>query len=175
MREVKNIVVHCSAGHTNAEKIQDYFLRPKSKGGRGWRTGGYHRIVEKDGTIKNMYPFERITNGVRGHNLTTIHICYVGGVDPDDIRKAMDTRTNEQKDGIEVCIMEAITWMERTNRNREISVGIVGHRDFSPDRNGSGLIEPYERIKECPSFDAMKEYSELYASPDRYNKLPTTT
>jgi hypothetical protein len=35
---------------------------------------------------------------------------------------------------------------------------IQGHRDFSPDRNGNGTIEPEEWIKACPSFDAKTEY-----------------
>ena len=35
---------------------------------------------------------------------------------------------------------------------------IVGHRDFSEDKNGNGTIEPWEWIKACPCFDAKKEY-----------------
>ena len=31
--------------------------------------------------------------------------------------------------------------------------GILGHRDFSPDRNGNGHVEPFEWLKECPGFD----------------------
>jgi N-acetylmuramoyl-L-alanine amidase len=52
-------------------------------------------------------------------------------------------------------------------------LGVVGHRVYSKDSNNNGTIESFERIKECPSFDAIKEYSGLYASNDRYNKLPT--
>jgi N-acetylmuramoyl-L-alanine amidase len=38
---------------------------------------------------------------------------------------------------------------------------ILGHRDFSPDKNGNGIIEYFEWIKSCPSFDAadwLKNY-----------------
>ena len=38
---------------------------------------------------------------------------------------------------------------------------IRGHRDFSPDLNGNGTIEPNEWIKDCPSFDAREEYKNL--------------
>lgn len=169
-RVIKNIVLHCSAGHSNADKIQDYFLRPKSKGGRGWRTGGYHLIIERDGSIVKIYPYDKITNGVRGHNLSTIHICYVGGVEEGNVTIAKDTRTQKQKEAIHLAIQDAINW---SLNNGSESIGVVGHRDFSLDNNGNGLIEPYERIKECPSCDAIKEYSGLYATPDRYNKLPT--
>ena len=35
---------------------------------------------------------------------------------------------------------------------------IQGHRDFSPDKNHNGTIEPWEWIKDCPSFDAKMAY-----------------
>jgi N-acetylmuramoyl-L-alanine amidase len=38
---------------------------------------------------------------------------------------------------------------------------ILGHRDTSPDLNGNGIVEPCEWLKECPSFDAAKEYARL--------------
>ena len=38
---------------------------------------------------------------------------------------------------------------------------VVGHRDLSPDLNGNGVIEKFERIKECPCFDAIPEFERL--------------
>ena len=38
---------------------------------------------------------------------------------------------------------------------------ICGHRDFSPDLNGNGIIEPWEWMKACPCFDAIDEYQNL--------------
>lgn len=172
MREIRNIVIHCSAGHKDAQAIQDYFKRPVSKGGRGWKTGGYHIVIEKDGKIVQLYPFDTITNGVKGHNTDTIHICYVGGVDPNNLTKAQDTRTDKQKASLHTAIQRAIEYAIYDG-GPYISLGVVGHRDFSDDKNSNGVIESWERIKECPSFDALQEYSALYASPDRYNKLPT--
>lgn len=169
MRKINNIVIHCTAGFSNAEKVQDYFLRPISKGGRGWNTGGYHRIIEVDGTIKKMYPFHIITNGVRGHNTNSIHISYVGGVDRN--LKAMDTRTPAQTHAIAECIVEAIDWIRQNGQDITHNLGVVGHRDFSKDNNANGVIDSWERIKECPSFDVMPEYG-WYSSADRYSKLP---
>ncbi|MBT0607649.1 peptidoglycan recognition protein family protein [Aequorivita echinoideorum] len=172
MRKVRNIVIHCTAGHSNAEAVQSYFTRPKSKGGRGWKKGGYHRIIEKDGTIKKMYDFSEITNGVAGHNSDTIHISYVGGVEILDVNTAKDTRTPYQKNALHTCIHEAIKWCKENGQDITKDLGVVGHRDFSKDGNANGVIESWERIKSCPSFDVLPEYSMLYASPDRYNKLP---
>ena len=33
---------------------------------------------------------------------------------------------------------------------------ICGHRDLSPDRNGDGVVEPEEWVKECPCFEVSK-------------------
>jgi len=172
MRKITNIVIHCTAGHQNADKVQDYFTRPVSKGGRGWKTGGYHRIVEKDGTIRKMYDFSKVTNGVKGHNSDTIHIAYVGGVDIIDLTKAKDTRNVYQKPSIDTCIQEAIQWCKDQGQDVTVNLGVVGHRDFSKDNNANGVIESWERIKECPSFDVIPEYGFIYSSNDREGKLP---
>lgn len=172
MRRIDNIVIHCTAGHSSADKVQDYFLRPVSKGGRGWKTGGYHRIIEKDGTIVKMYDFDRVTNGVSGFNANTIHISYVGGVEEGNVTKAKDTRTEAQKCAIHKAIKEALDWMEANGQSTLKGIGVVGHRDFSTDKNKNGAIESWERIKECPSFHAIIDYSYLFASEDRRFKLP---
>lgn len=35
-------------------------------------------------------------------------------------------------------------------------VKIIGHRDLSPDLNGNGIIEPFEFMKACPSFEVSE-------------------
>ncbi len=30
---------------------------------------------------------------------------------------------------------------------------VKGHRDYSPDSNGNGTVEPWEWIKACPCFE----------------------
>lgn len=170
--KIKYIVIHCTAGHTSAQKVQDYFTRPKSKGGRGWNTGGYHMIIEKDGTVEVMYDFERITNGVLDFNDEAINLSYVGGVDPENVNKAADTRTNSQKSSLHSAIQIAIKWLKQNGKDITEDLQVVGHRDFSKDKNGNGTIDPNERIKECPSFEVKPEYGYLYSSPDTYSKLP---
>lgn len=156
MRNITHIVIHCSAGHADLEGVKRFWHRPKSQGGLGWKTGGYHKWVDYDGTITDIYPLSTITNGVRGFNSHTVHIAYRGGVDRSNVNRAMDTRTDQQKAGILTAIRQI---QEELKKTQDISsLRIFGHRDFSPDRNGNGVIEPWERIKECPSFDAIKEY-----------------
>jgi len=172
MRNIKYIVIHCTAGFAPPDKVQDYFLRPKSKGGRGWNTGGYHIIVAQDGSLHIMYDFGKVTNGVKGFNQESIHISYVGGVRKEGGKFiAEDTRTPEQKEGIVRAIEMARNYLSQNGVDLSTGIQVLGHRDFSDDKNSNGVIEPWERIKDCPSFDAITEY-EKYSSPDMCGLLP---
>lgn len=169
---VKNIVIHCSAGFGNRASIEAYW-----KNVLEWDNPGYCRLVAVDGTIHKLADFSAITNGVYGYNGSTIHICYIGGVEnigtkKNPIWKAKDTRNAEQIISLHSCIREAIYWLKDNGKDITVDLGIVGHRDFSKDQNANGVIESWERIKECPSWDVIRELTYLYASSDRYNKLP---
>lgn len=152
---IKYIAIHCSAGFGNRASIEAFW---KTK---GWKSPGYHRLIEVDGTIHNLLDFSKTSNGVLGFNEQTLNICYIGGVEnkgtaQKPIWKAKDTRTEAQKTAIKSCIKEAQEWLKNNANTNKII--IQGHRDFSPDLNKNGIIESWERIKECPSFDAKKEY-----------------
>lgn len=86
MREIKYIVCHCTATDQDAtvEGIKRFW-----KKNLGWRNPGYHFLIEKDGTIHNLQPIEKPSNGVRGYNTNSIHVSYIGG-------KLQDDRTDEQ-------------------------------------------------------------------------------
>lgn len=151
MRHIKFIVIHCSAGHGDLASVKKFW-----KDTLKWKTGGYHKWVDYDGTITDVYDLETVTNGVRGFNNHSVHISYRGGVEKGNVNKASDTRTEEQKAGILQAIKDVLTQLkEHQNVN---GIKILGHRDFSTDKNGNGVIDSWERIKECPSFEASKEY-----------------
>lgn len=156
MRKIDFFFIHCSAGHSNLDAVRNWWHRSKQAGGRGWKIGGYHAWVDYDGSITWLYPFEQVTNGVRGHNHNSFHIAYRGGVLKDNVHQAADTRTEEQKAGILMAITEAFATLQMYQPIHHIK--ILGHRDASRDKNGNGVIESWERIKECPSFDAIDEY-----------------
>lgn len=134
MRKVDYIVIHCTGAsqQQTVESIQRHWAVHNK-----WKNPGYHRIIEADGTIHNLADFENVTNGVRGFNHNSIHICYIGG-------QHLDNRTEEQKGSILKCILEAMEWVE----NKPI---IQGHRDFE------GVA------KACPQFNAKEEYSWITA------------
>lgn len=156
MRIIKYLAVHCTAGSQaqTAKQVVEYHHRPMAKGGRGWKSPGYHYIIEPNGTVVATHPEDLVSNGVTGFNQETINICWIGGVDVSKRgMPAIDNRTTQQKD----ALRELLT----TLHSKYPKAIIKGHRDFSSDKNGNGKIDSWERIKECPCFDAITEYKDI--------------
>jgi N-acetylmuramoyl-L-alanine amidase len=132
MRQINYIVLHCTATSpkTTVESIQRFW-----KESNGWKDPGYHHIIKADGTIVNLQPIEKPSNGVKGHNANSIHISYVGGI--DEKGRAKDTRTDAQKQS-QILLLKKY-------KQQFPSAVIQGHRDFP------GVT------KECPSFE-VKEW-----------------
>lgn len=136
MRNIKNIVIHCTAtqSHTTVEAIQNNWRKPVSQGGNGWKSPGYHYIISANGGVKQLAPESSVTNGVKDHNATSIHLSYIGGVDTDN-KTPKDTRTPEQ--------LVAMIKLVKQLRARYPNAKILGHRDFGVP-------------KACPSFDVAE-------------------
>lgn len=142
MRKITLIVVHCTAGAQTqgAADIVRYHTLPRSRGGLGWRTPGYHYIVEPSGMVVQIVPDLDVANGVKCHNANSIHVAYIGGVDITrrDL-PPLDNRTDAQKKSLRELLQRL--------RRLYPSARIVGHRNLAR--------------KACPSFDALSEYADL--------------
>ena len=141
MREIKKIIIHCSATpegrHVTVDDIRRWHMKPVSKGGRGWSDIGYHYVIYLDGTVHPGRPVEKTGAHCTGQNANSIGICYVGGLDANG--KAKDTRTGEQKTALRLLVA--------TLKSKYPGVTVHGHREFA--------------AKACPSFDAKTEYRNL--------------
>lgn len=155
MRNITRIFIHCTAGYGNVESIKRFWKETLK-----WKSVGYHRIIDLEGNTHTLAPFEEVTNGVKNYNSNSIHISYIGGISKQDNRTAQDTRTDKQKDAIICEIKNALEYLK--SKGQDVSkIKILGHRDISPDKNLNGRVDSWERIKECPSFDAIPEYKKL--------------
>lgn len=164
MRKIKRIVLHATSGWNNqsTKSIKDYW-----KNTLKWKSVGYHKLINNDGTIEDLAPLSAVTNGVQGYNSDSVHICYKGGlkeITKDGKYIYGDTRTPEQKEAFITAISDVITELKQYQEVDDIV--ICGHRDLSPDLNGDGKIESREWVKVCPTFDAMdfNEYGWLMGS-----------
>lgn len=165
-KQIEFIVVHCQAGHGDLQSMQNYWRKTL-----GWKSPGYNTWIDYDGSRHQLAEYNDITNGVQGFNSKCLHVCYRGGVLRENVNKAFDTRTQAQKNGLLLEIFSILEWLQ-DNGNDLKNVMILGHYHFSDDKNKNGVIEYWERIKECPSFDAYKEYQHLMIKDNPfYNKL----
>lgn len=154
MRKIKYIGVHCSATregqHFTVEDINEWH---RKRGFSAVYNGkeyniGYHIVIYLDGSVHYGRPLELAGAHITGYNAESIGICYIGGLDKDGNPK--DTRTPEQKAALETELKKLMALFP--------SAVIWGHRDFSPDKNGNGLVEPFEWLKACPCFDVISEH-----------------
>lgn len=138
MRVIENIIIHCSATpegrDVSVNEIRDWHVK-----GNGWSDIGYHYIVTLDGGLHIGRNIEAQGAHARGHNSTSIGICYVGGID-NISWKPKDTRTHEQKKTLVTVIKYLIALFPDAK--------VIGHCDVSS--------------KACPSFDAKIEYRPLW-------------
>jgi N-acetylmuramoyl-L-alanine amidase len=128
MRDIKYIVIHCTATQPTAriESIQAYWRTRL-----GWKSPGYHYIIQADGNVRQLADEAQIANGVAGYNRQSIHISYIGGI--DKYGRPKDTRTPEQLQSMKDLVISM--------RDKYPTAKIKGHRDF-PGVN-----------KACPSFE----------------------
>ena len=144
-RSIQYIVVHCSATRANIPFTEEQLLKCHLQ--RGFKYIGYHFYITRDGELHHCRPVSEPGAHVRGFNRHSIGICYEGGLDEDG--KAADTRTSRQKEAMHRLVNELL--------QRYPDAKVVGHRDLSPDTNYNGIVDPWERIKECPCFEVKAE------------------
>lgn len=150
-RNIKYLVVHCTASNQSqsAQDIVNYHLKTLK-----WRRPGYHYIIDAVGVVHATHPEELISNGVKGYNTHCINIAYIGGVENIGGKLvAKDNRTEAQRKALRILL--------KSLRISYPSAVIQGHRDFSPDLNKNQIVDPWERIKACPCFDAKIEYADI--------------
>lgn len=148
-RKIYGIVIHCTATKAGVDLNTDDVRRIHKA--QGWADIGYHYLIRIDGRIENGRDVDLIGAHVSGYNAHTIGVCYVGGL--DEKGNPADTRTPNQKASL-ISLLKML-------RAAYPGASIKGHRDYSPDKNGNGTIEPSEWIKVCPCFDAIQEYNIL--------------
>lgn len=139
MRDIRYIVIHCTAGSQKSTARDVIAYHTKTL---GWSVPGYHFIIDPDGNITEAVPVTQNSNGVKGRNSQCINIAWIGGVDTGRPGlPPIDNRTEAQRTALRRLLHRLRTICPRAE--------ILGHRDF-PQVN-----------KACPSFDARAEYSEI--------------
>lgn len=150
MRDIKYIVIHCSATKEGVPFTAADIDRWHKQ--RGFSCIGYHYVIDLDGRVELGRPVSEpgahcVVPGKR-INKESIGICYIGGLDED--ARPRDTRTTEQKKALSILVRE----LKASFPGAEV----VGHRDLFADINGDGIVDKQDWLKACPCFDVRKEF-----------------
>ena len=119
---IRYLVVHC-ADTPDDENLTALDLH-KMHLGFGWDGVGYHRIINRDGTIEHGRPDYWIGAHVYEHNHESLGVCLIGRSQFTDAQ------------------MQALDDVLRTWKARHPTAEIRGHCDFDNTK------------KTCPNFDA---------------------
>lgn len=135
MRQIKYLIIHCSA----TKEGLDYRAKDIDRWHRqqGYACIGYHFVVDLDGTIEKGRDVTAVGAHCLGHNAESLGICYIGGLDGNG--KPKDTRTEAQKESM-AELVRALKLQFKGSEARS-------HKDFAN--------------KACPCFDATAEYKNL--------------
>ena len=136
MRKINEIILHCSA--TAEGKNYHASDIDKWHKAKGWKSIGYHYVIDLDGTIEPGRPLNEIGAHTTGHNSYSIGICYIGGCAKDG-RTPKDTRTPEQKLAMYQLLYDLLNTYPKAT--------VHGHYEYAN--------------KACPSFkieDLQREY-----------------
>jgi hypothetical protein len=140
MNELKYLIIHCTATREGqdvaAANVRAWHTAPPPAG-RGWQQVGYSDLILLNGdrhqfvkhNSNKFIEASEVTNGVKGINKISRHVCYVGGLTLD-AKKAKNTLNEEQKETLIAIIHEVLAYKP--------DVLIAGHNQFDQ--------------KACPSF-----------------------
>jgi N-acetylmuramoyl-L-alanine amidase len=164
-RKINAIVIHCAAT-PNGKDIKAAAIDAMHKA-RGFKRDsqalrslnpelkhiGYHFVIEVDGNLATGRGIEEIGAHVQGSNAKSIGICMIGTdrfsiAQWEALKQQLFTlceNISGQAFGGNQAKM--LAWFEQAG------IKIKGHRDYSPDLNGDGIIQRNEWIKTCPGFD----------------------
>lgn len=163
-RTINSIVIHCAATPNGKPfTILDIDMMHKVRGFKrdsqavrslnpDLKHVGYHFIVELDGSVKSGRGLEEIGAHVQGSNAKSIGICMIG---TDKFSQAQwmalrECLINMASKILGRTIMTADSMLQSF---KDAGISIKGHRDYSPDLNGNGIVDRNEWTKICPGFD----------------------
>ncbi len=142
-RTITEIIVHCTASPEGVPMTVEQIRKMHIKE-RGFSDIGYHFVIYLDGSVHAGRNVNVSGAHCKNHNPHSIGVCYVGGLKnipnvPYSKLPPKDTRTQAQKDGLLKLLRDLKRMYPKAT--------IHGHREFAK--------------KDCPCFDAKKEYAGL--------------
>lgn len=117
---------------------------------------GYHYVIDLTGEVWTGRAHNEVGAHAMDYNANSLGICLVGGAERD-ARYTPKQWESLQKVVSMLCnqyVLPARPPQRHLLASGKwaITGGVCGHRDLSPDKDGDGLVEPFEWLKTCPGF-----------------------
>jgi len=167
MRELNEIVIHCTATRPNwwsdkssQDKVNE--IRRWHVEDRGWSDIGYHYVIDRDGTVVKGRPLEKTGAHTKGRNKGSVGISLMGGFGGAADDQFLDNFTEDQ----EKALMKLIYDLQRNYPKLRL---VSGHSQYAP--------------KACPCFSVPAWYNNagkieakpLIASTERTSRTQSKT
>ena len=166
-RKINHIIIHCAATPNGQHfSVGDIDAMHKARGfnrNSQWARNfnptikhvGYHYVIEIDGTIKPGRHLEEIGAHVQGANSKSVGICMIG-TDKFTLSQFNSLRQIINQLALEITRRHTTEAVGTMTAFKDYKISVKGHRDYSPDRNGNGIIERTEWLKICPGFSVAE-------------------
>ena len=156
MREINEIIVHCTAtppgfmaDATPSQRLDE--VRRWHVEDNGWSDTGYHYLIDLGGQLLNGRPISKAGAHVKGHNSDTVGISLFGGKGGTKDQAFEDNFTPEQGETLRKLI-------NRLQSEYGPDLKISGHQEYAN--------------KACPCFDVRRW---LNNRPVRTSAVQSTT
>ena len=156
MREIKEIIVHCTATPPNfmadatpAQRVDE--VRRWHVEDNAWSAVGYHFLVDRGGQLLNGRPISKAGAHVKGHNSDTIGVSLFGGKGGTKDQAFEDNFTPKQGETLRKLI-------DRLQSEYGPGLKVSGHQEYAN--------------KACPCFDVRRW---LNNRPVRTSAVQSTT
>ena len=140
MREIKRIILHCTATEPDHWVTVDTVRRWHTSPPRNWSDCGYHFLIRLDGVIEKGRPVMKQGAHVKGHNHDSIGIAYAGGVLDGKPKDTLNARQYRSTQDIIWSLRLVFGW-----------IPVSGHNEYSN--------------KACPSFIVADKFKDINIKP----------
>tara|TARA_R110000824_G_scaffold381519_1_gene574302 strand:+ start:1366 stop:1770 length:405 start_codon:yes stop_codon:yes gene_type:complete len=134
MRKIDEVIIHCSA----TTEDDDGSIK----------TNGYHYVVRRDGQVDTGRPIDKMGAHISTKNNSTIHICYIGGVEQDG-KTPKDTLNDLQESAIKRLYISLCSVLNK-------HLNLSGHNEGSESEY-------------CPSFNVQEKFSSIHTEVIGYS------
>ena len=158
MRSITKAVIHCSVTRPgwmkdrSVEEKRDEIQRWHVEE-NGWKSIGYHYIIDRDGSIAEGRNLATPGAHVKGHNASSIGICLLGGYGCEKDDAFGEHFTIEQGQALRALIEDL--------QSRFGIKKILGHNELAS--------------KACPGFDVQSWLKKKPRKPKRNNPVQSST